>query len=72
MNDSNDKSNRFFRDGYERAREANEPIIRKAVEREFAAESMSASWWGRIIIRRRIEREIKQRLERVAPKGGNY
>ena len=64
--------NRFMKGGYKRARTAHESRIRNEVEREFAAEIKKASWWRRFLIRRRMKREIEERLYRVAPPNALY
>lgn len=62
----------FVADGYRRARLAAEPVIRRAVRAEFEAELNAAPVEGRSAIRRRMDLEIKRRLELVAPADGLY
>ncbi len=63
---------RFVADGYDRAREASEPIVRAEVEREFAAELQSAAESIRVQVRSRMEREVQRRLDRIAPRDALY
>lgn len=62
-----DVRNGFVADGYDRARDANEPNIRAGVESEFAVSPSTASNAERKRIRGEIEREIEERLNALAP-----
>ncbi len=64
--------NRFVADGYDRARDANEPIIRAEVESEFVVRLSNASNAERKRIRGEIEREIEERLNALAPPDALY
>lgn len=59
-------------DGYKRARDASEPIVRGEVEREFASLLENASAADRKRIRHEMEREIERRLCRLAPPDALY
>lgn len=72
MNRSDGKETSFVADGHDRARRANEAAVRTAVEQAYTAELETASFWHRLIIRRRIKREIKRRLDRLAPPNALY
>jgi hypothetical protein len=65
-------SNHFVEDGYERACDAAIDKIRAAVAAEFAERLQTADWWERWRLRYAMRREIKRRLERVAPPWGLY
>ena len=65
-------ANRFVSDGDRRARDGCEAMARAEVEQEFADELRQASFFGRIRIRRRIEREIDQRIRNLAPPDALY
>jgi hypothetical protein len=72
MNETSREENRFVQDGRARALDANERLIRANLEQQFAAEMAKAGWWGRLMVRRRIDREVKRQLELVAPRHGLY
>ncbi len=67
-----DDRNGFVDDGYERARDANQPIVRADVEREFAVRLSNASTADQKRIHREIEREIEKRLNALAPPDALY
>ncbi len=67
-----DVHNGFVADGYERARDANQPIVRAEVEREFAAKLRNASSADQKRIRGEIECEIERRLNALAPPDALY
>lgn len=67
-----DVRNGFVADGYDRARDANEPIIGAEVESEFAVRPSAASNAERKRIRGEIEREIEERLNALAPRDALY
>ena len=58
----------FVADGYVRARDANQPIVRAEVEREFAARLGSASTADQ----KKIRAEIEKRLNALAPPDAFY
>lgn len=59
-------------DGYDRAYAANEPIVRKEVELEYAERMKAASFWQRYSLRQEIADEIHRRLEEKAPRSALY
>ena len=67
-----DDRNGFVADGYDRARDANEPIVRAEVESEFAVRLSNASTADQKRIRGEIEREIEKRLNALAPPDALY
>jgi hypothetical protein len=67
-----DDRNGFVADGYDRARDANQPIFRSEVEREFAARLSNASAAHQKRIRAEMEREIEKRLNALAPPDALY
>ena len=62
----------FVADGYERAAEASFPRTQAEVEAEYAERLAGASWHRRFWLRLEMRREIRGRLERVAPPWGLY
>jgi hypothetical protein len=62
----------FVADGCQRAREANEPVVRAEVEREFAAKLAEATDRDRQSIWQAVEREVERRLNRLAPPDALY
>ena len=63
---------RIVADGYYRAYAANEPIVRKEVESEYAERLKAASFWQRYSLRREIAAEIDRRLNERAPHSALY
>ena len=66
---------RFLADGYQRGRAACETsrvAIRREVEQEFADRLRQAGFFGRLLIRRRIRREVERRLNKLAPPDALY
>ena len=59
-------------DGWVRSRNAAEMKVRQDVEAEYAPRLAAATWFGRLILRHRIRREIRCRLEKAAPRDGLY
>lgn len=59
-------------DGFCRARDAAEPNIRYVVLQEFAPQLLTAPFWKRWWIQRRIEREVQRRLSKAAPRNALY
>ncbi len=66
------EGNGFIADGYERARAANEPIVRAEVESEYSAKLNGAAAADQRRIRRELEAEIRKRLDRRAPPNALY
>ena len=65
-------ADRFVVDGHRRARDGCEAAVRTEVEQESADELRQASIFGRMRIRRRIEREIERRICNLAPPDALY
>jgi hypothetical protein len=63
---------RFMEDGCVRAQSAAEPQIRLQVASEYSAQLEAAGAWDRFWLRRAIEREVRIRLEKVAPPDALY
>ena len=66
------RNEHFVEDGQERGEEATAPQIRAAVDAEYADRLASANWYRRLVLRLEMRREIRRRLERVAPPWGLY
>lgn len=64
--------NGFLADGYWRAYEGSEPIIRAEVEREFSDRLRIASAAEERLIREEMEIEIAKRLNKLAPPDALY
>jgi hypothetical protein len=62
----------FVEDGCERTWKANYAPIRMEVDREYAERLQVAGYWERWRLRLQMHREIRRRLERVAPLWGLY
>ena len=67
-----DKKLRIVADGRARAHDANIDRIRAEVAAKYADELEKASFWELMFLRRRIKREVRKRLEEVAPGKGLY
>ncbi|MHC5039747.1 MAG: hypothetical protein ACYTHM_20780 [Planctomycetota bacterium] len=63
---------RFMADGRKRAIQGNLPEVVKKIQEKYAAEMKKAGFFGKIVLRRRMKREIKAEMERIAPKGACY
>jgi hypothetical protein len=63
---------RFVVDGFLRAQAAAEPEIRFQVIGEYSEQLEAAGFWGRFWLRRTIDREVRIRLNQVAPPGALY
>jgi hypothetical protein len=68
----NNRSGNLLADGHNRSLAANKERIRKEVLAEYGDELRAAGWFHRLLIRRRIRKEIKRRLSLVAPIDANY
>ena len=68
MTGSEKNTDGFIADGYQRAREANGPSIRIAVEKELAERLQAASAEELPALQQAIEQEIQLRLKQVAPR----
>lgn len=67
-----EERNSFLADSYERAIEANEPIVRDEVERQFEEQLSNSSDDECRELREMIEAEIKRRLDAIAPPDALY
>ena len=65
-------SNHVVEDGYERAYDAIEPIVRAAVLDEYAERLRHASFVGRLFLKLEIDREIMRRVHAQAPPDALY
>ncbi len=63
---------RIVASGRDNAWSANLPAARAEVEKEFAERMASAGFWKRLLLRRRIEKEIRRRMEENAPRRALY
>jgi hypothetical protein len=68
----NNRSGNLLANGHNRSLAANKERIRKEVLAEYGDELRAAGWFHRLLIRRRIRKEIKRRLSLVAPIDANY
>ncbi|MFO0787991.1 MAG: hypothetical protein U0805_00940 [Pirellulales bacterium] len=62
----------FVADGRERLKAAAYDAVRLEVEREFAERLPSAGWFGRVLLKCEIRREIHRRLDQIAPLDALY
>lgn len=72
MSKSMNSNNGIVANGHYRAREANKPIIRAEVEKEFADRLREASPQELPVLQKEMEREIELRLERVSSRWALY
>ena len=63
---------RFVQDGRSCAQSAAEPEIRAQVVAEYSEQFEAAGPWGRLWLRRTIEREVRLRLDKLAPPDALY
>jgi hypothetical protein len=66
------RDDHFVANGLDRARSANLSAIQAEVEPEYAERLQTAGFFQRWLLRCEMRREIKRRLERVAPPWGLY
>jgi hypothetical protein len=66
------ETNHFVEDGYERAYDPIEPIVRAAVLDDYAERLRHASFVGRLFLRLEINREIERRIHAQAPPDALY
>ena len=59
-------------DGQARAYKANIARVRAEVEREFSDSLAKAGYWRRFLLRLRMTREVRRRMDKVAPPWGLY
>ncbi len=67
-----DRKNQIVNDGQRRAYDASINQVRAEVEAKYAEELKKADAWKTVQVRRKVEGEIKERMERMAPKSGLY
>ena len=65
-------THRFVADGHRRAVSAFGQTIRDEVESEFAVDLASASFWRRVLLRIRINTEVRRRIALKAPPDALY
>jgi hypothetical protein len=66
------ENDHFVAGGYERACAAALPQIRAELEREYRERLAAAGWLQRWRLRREMNRQIRKRLDRIAPRWGLY
>ena len=66
------RNHKIVADGQRRAYDGNTEQVRAEVEAKYTEELKNAGFWRRRSLRRQMEREIQQRLEKTAPPGGLY
>ena len=67
-----ERKNRIVNDGQKRAFGGSINQVRAEVEAKYAEEMRRAGVWKRMWIRRKVEKEIRERMRRIAPPGGLY
>ncbi len=65
-------TNKIVADGRERAYDGSIQQVRAEIEAQYAEELRKAGFWKRILLQRRIEREIRDRMKEIAPPDGLY
>ncbi len=63
---------RIVADGQERAHDGSIEQVRAEVEAKYAEELRKAGFWERIFLLRRIKRDIRERMKKIAPPDGLY
>ena len=63
---------RIVEDGQERAYDGSIEQVRAKVEAKYAEELKTAGMWKRMQIRRKMGKEIRERMEKIAPPDGLY
>jgi hypothetical protein len=67
-----DRITKIVAGGRKRAYEGSVARVRAEVEAKYAEELKTAGVWRRMRIRRNMQREMRERMERVAPRSGLY
>lgn len=62
----------FVADGGQRVRRAVDPEIRERIQNKYAPLVREANWLKRLILRWRMEREIRAELRKIAPDRAMY
>lgn len=60
------RNSTFIEGGQFRAAKAAWPILRKQVEEEFTPLRPNSGWFGKVVFRWRVDREIKRRIRCLA------
>ena len=66
------KKTKIVEDGQKRAYDGSVDQVRAEVEAKYAEELKKVGVWKRILVRRRIEHEIRERMRKTAPRDGLY
>ena len=66
------RNNKIVADGRQRAYDGSIEQVRVEVEAKYAEELKNAGFWGRMRLRQQMEREIRQRMTKIAPPDGLY
>jgi len=66
------KKEHFVADGCDRARIVLEPLVRAEVEAEYTEILQTASFWQRLLLRKKVNREIERRIREAAPPDALY
>ncbi len=66
------KKIKIVEDGQKRAYDGSVDQVQAEVEAKYAEELKKAGVWKRILVRRRIEHEIRERMRKIAPRDGLY
>ncbi len=66
------KKIKIVEDGQKRAYDGSVDQVQAEVEAKYAEELKKAGVWKRILVRRRIEQEIRERMRKIAPRDGLY
>ena len=67
-----DRKTRIVADGQKRAYDGNVEQVRAEVEAKYAEELRRAGVWKRMQLRRKMEKEIRERMKKIAPSDGLY
>ncbi|MGH2395766.1 MAG: hypothetical protein ACRDFW_02020 [bacterium] len=62
----------IVRDGQRRAHQALFADVKNEVEALYRKEMQEAALWRRLLLRMKVQREIRRRLEQAAPKDALY
>ncbi len=67
-----DRNTKIVADGQQRAYDDSIEQVRAETEAKYAEELKTAGMWKRMQIRRKMQREINERMKQIAPKSGLY
>ena len=62
-----DRKTTIVEDGWRRAYRGSTRRVRDEVEAKYAEELRKAGFWKRILLWQKIEREIRERMKKIAP-----